>query len=192
MTIPYLTASKIAETIAHIDGLSDDDAKVTRTRFKNLDAKGYFANVADPNGNATSAKLYEKRELARAAVLIDAVAVGVEADMLVSIADALKKSPRLDFGHAPSADTGGAYEYKSGLDAAVRGRLANDPGRWLLTFSAGREEGRIIHTAVVVYVPEGERVESELALLRSPIVVGTIDLTARFKSFGWLLTGAAD
>lgn len=189
MSIPYLTASKIVQTIAHIDGLSPDDTKSAAMRFKNLSSAGHFARVEDPNATATSARLYEKRELARAAVLIDALAAGIEGSLLLSIADALNKSPRIDFGHAPSGDVDGSYSYPRGLDAAIRGTLVDDPGNWLLIFSAGREEGRVVHTSSVVYVPAGERVDSELALFRRPMVVGTIDLTARFKPFGWLLRG---
>lgn len=192
MSTRCLTASKIAETYCHIDGLPADDLKTVRLRFQYLDAKGHFTREDDPNATATSAKLYSKREFARAAVLIDALMAGIEGDMLISVATALKNPPRVDFGHAPSADIGGAYEYRSGLDSAVRGVLANDPGRWLIYFAAGREEGRIVHTSAVIYVPESEHVESELALLRRPMMTGCIDLTARFKPFGRLLTGATD
>jgi hypothetical protein len=192
MTIRNLTARKIVETYAHIDGLSAEDEKTIGLRFQYLDSKDHFSREYDPNATRTSAKLYSKREFARAAVLIDALLSGLEGEVLTSLAAALKNSPRNDLGDAPSADVGGAYVYGTGLDSAIRGTLANDPGRWLLYFAAGSEDGRIVHTSCVIYVPEGEHLESELAQVRRPIFTGTIDLTARFKPFGWLLADALD
>lgn len=191
MSHPFLTASTITRTIGHVDSLGSEEMDVVHNRFRKRVGDGYYERVEDPNANATSARLYAKRELARAAVLLDAEASGIHDKLLISINDALNRPPRLDFGHAPSGDVGGSYSYPRGLDAAIRGVLANDPGRWILTFATGREDGRIVHTSSVIYVPEGERINSELALLRRSMFVGMIDLTARFKTLGELLTGAA-
>lgn len=184
MLTDLFSASRINEIIAESDGLDAEGKKGLALRTKHLAAKGYLLPVEDPNAKATSAKLYPATELARTAVLTDVVSAGFEGDALQTVAIALNAPPKMDFGHAPSANVGGAFRYDhGGLVSAVRGMLSDDPGTWRLDFSCGIESGkRPTWIAHVVYLPsESPEPESYLALLRRPIVRGTFDLTERLK-----------
>ena len=179
------TATQINDEIADRDGLDAEAKKGLVLKTKFLNQRGLLTNEPDPDATGTTAKIYKPIELARVAVLTDMLVAGFSGDGLMCIAEALRKSPNTSFGHAPSADFEGAFIYESGLAAAINGVVADDPGKWRLDFSCGRESGKEpVWIANVLYLPEGEpEPVSYLSILRRPIMRGTVDLTDRLSKF---------
>ncbi len=187
-----LTRASIAEAISSVDQLDDETRQAIRLKLNHLEKRGLLKSEHDPNATATSPKYYRKRELARAAILTDALFSGSETDGLSELAAALERKPEIT-DNPPSHDIGGSFAYTvSGLESAVKGVLANDPGRWLLNYSFGRsrETGSLSWIAHVTYVPDGVDNFDPTFLgdaLRRQIRSGSFNLTARFQAFGWML-----
>ena len=186
------TATQINDEIADRDGLDAEAKKGLVLKTKFLNQRGLLTNEHDPDATNTTAKLYKPIELARIAVLTDMLVAGFSGEGLMCIANAMRKAPNISFGHPPSADIDGAYVYEGGgLASAIHGIIADDPGKWRLDFSCGRESGKEpVWVANVLYLPEGEPEPiSYLNILRRPIMRGSIDLTDRLSKFSDLLKG---
>ena len=187
-----LTRASIAEAISAVEQLDDDSRQGIRLKLNHLEKRGLLLSERDPNATATSPKYYRKRELARAAVLTDALRTGFETDGLAALAAALEKKPEIT-DNPPSHRVDDAFIYDlSGLESAIKGTLANDPGRWLLNYSVGvsHETGKLVWPAHVIYIPDGVDNFDPTFLgnaLRRQIRSGSFNLTARFQAFGWML-----
>ncbi|MCZ7484499.1 hypothetical protein [Rhizobium rhizogenes] len=191
--LPTMSATEIADKIADNDRLSEEEHVSLRVRMKQVTSKRDFLRpVENPNAAPNSKKRYPRLELARAAILTDAILVGFESAALITVAEALERPPVVDISHAPSASIDGAFFYPNGLESAVRGINANDPGRWFLTFSCGRnhETRKPVWAAFVTYQKEtDERSDAGLYTnpFRHPIIRGEFDLTERLTPFAWML-----
>ena len=177
--------------IADRDELDADGRANLALKAKHLIAQGYLNPEPDPNSNATSAKHYRSIELARAAILTDAMVAGFQSKALTVIAKSLEVPPRIFQSHPPSAKNGDSYFYAGGaLACAVRGVLKNDPGQWRLDFSCGREAAKEpIWIANVIYLSETDpEPASFLGTLRRPVARGTFDLTSRLSQFSDLIS----
>lgn len=131
-----ITLPRMAQVLGAADNIDADGTAALHNRLRNLARKGFLIPIDDPNATATSARLYEPREIARARMLSDAVLGGLEGDGLKAVGEALKSAVKHGGQHPESAKVNGGFSYDDGLSSAIRGIAAGE--RWLL-----RVRGRI-------------------------------------------------
>lgn len=131
-----ITLPRMATVLGALDNLDVDGTAGLHNRLRNLARKGFLFTAEDPNATATSAKLFDPIEIARARILADAVLGGIDGDGLKAVADALSATVHPDLPHPDSAKVEGGFTYGPGLETALRGVRAGE--RWLL-----RLRGRI-------------------------------------------------
>jgi hypothetical protein len=126
-----ITLPRMAQVLGNADNLDANGTAALHNRLHNLARKGFLKPNADANTTATSARLFEMKELARGRILADAIQGGLDGEALASVAEALN-APHVMRGmtHPPSAKVPGGFNYSDGLSNALRGLAAQE--RWLV------------------------------------------------------------